>query len=49
MAMVMVDAFLSTPSSTSTADAAPARAQASDEALYSQLIKFQLLIITALY
>ena len=42
MAMVMVDAFLSTPSS--TADAA----RASDEALYSQN-KFQLLTIAALY
>ena len=42
MAMVMVDAFLSSPSS--TADAA----RASDEALYSQN-KFQLLTIAALY
>ena len=42
MAMAMVDAFLSTPSS--TADAA----QASDEALHSQN-KFQLLTIAALY
>jgi hypothetical protein len=41
-AMAMVDAFLSTPSS--TADAA----RASDEALYSQN-KFQLLTIAALY
>jgi hypothetical protein len=42
MAMMMVDAFLSTPSS--TADVA----RASDEALYSQH-KFQLLTIAALY